>query len=144
MELKGLSTAVTGGASGLGLATARRIADAGGHVTLIDLPNSDGAAAAEELGATARFAPADVTDAEQFAAALDIADAQGGLRALVHCAGAGRRMRILDNDGKAGSARGLRVRHPAQPGRVVQRAARWAPSGWRVSTRSTVSAARSC
>ena len=103
MELKGLSTAVTGGASGLGLATARRIADAGGHVTLIDLPNSDGAAAAEELGATARFAPADVTDAEQFAAALDIADAQGGLRALVHCAGAGRRMRILDKDGKAGS-----------------------------------------
>ncbi|HEY5854030.1 MAG TPA: SDR family NAD(P)-dependent oxidoreductase [Aldersonia sp.] len=104
MELKGLSTAVTGGASGLGLATARRIVDAGGHVTLIDLPNSDGEAAAKELGATARFAPADVTDADQFAAALDVADAQGGLRALVHCAGAGRRMRILDKDGNAGSA----------------------------------------
>lgn len=103
MEIKGLSTAVTGGASGLGLATARRIIDAGGHVTLIDLPTSDGAAVADELGSSAAFAPADVTDPEQFAAALDVADANGGLRGLVHCAGAGRRMRILDKDGKAGS-----------------------------------------
>ncbi|MFW0796593.1 SDR family NAD(P)-dependent oxidoreductase [Gordonia sp. CPCC 205515] len=103
MELKGLSTAVTGGASGLGLATARRIIDAGGNVTIIDLPTSDGVAVAEELGAAASFAPADITDQEQFAAALDVADERGGLRALVHCAGAGRRMRILDKDGKAGS-----------------------------------------
>lgn len=49
MELKGISTAVTGGASGLGLATARRLVDAGAQVTLIDLPNSDGEAAAKEL-----------------------------------------------------------------------------------------------
>ncbi|MEP9414863.1 SDR family NAD(P)-dependent oxidoreductase [Gordonia sp. VNQ95] len=104
MELKGLSTAVTGGASGLGLATAQRIIDAGGQVTLIDLPTSDGAAVAESLGPAAAFAAADITDAEQFAAALDVADGRGGLRALVHCAGAGRRMRILDRDGKAGSA----------------------------------------
>ncbi|MGW5524298.1 SDR family NAD(P)-dependent oxidoreductase [Gordonia sp. NPDC003950] len=104
MELKGLSTAVTGGASGLGLATAQRIIDAGGQVTLIDLPTSDGAAVAESLGPAADFAAADITDAEQFAAALDVADDRGGLRALVHCAGAGRRMRILDRDGKAGSA----------------------------------------
>lgn len=103
MELKGLSTAVTGGASGLGLATARRIIDAGGNVTIIDLPASDGAAVAEELGAAAAFAPADITDQEQFAAALDVADDRGGLRALVHCAGAGRRMRILNKDGTAGS-----------------------------------------
>ncbi|MEP9392849.1 SDR family NAD(P)-dependent oxidoreductase [Gordonia sp. VNK1] len=104
MELKGLSTAVTGGASGLGLATAQRIIDAGGQVTLIDLPTSDGAAVAESLGPAAAFAAADITDAEQFAAALDVADNRGGLRALVHCAGAGRRMRILDREGKAGSA----------------------------------------
>ena len=103
MELEGTSTAVTGGASGLGLATARRLVDAGAQVTLIDLPNSDGEAAAKELGSAAQFAPADVTDSEQFAAALDVADDRGGLRGLVHCAGAGRRMRILDSDGKAGS-----------------------------------------
>ncbi|MCQ4122190.1 SDR family NAD(P)-dependent oxidoreductase [Rhodococcus tibetensis] len=103
MELKGISTAVTGGASGLGLATARRLVDAGAQVTLIDLPNSDGEATAKELGSAAQFAAADITDPEQFSAALDVADDRGGLRGIVHCAGAGRRMRILDNDGKAGS-----------------------------------------
>ena len=50
MELKGISTAITGGASGLGLATARRLLDAGAQVTLIDLPTSDGEAAAKESG----------------------------------------------------------------------------------------------
>ncbi|MYR06686.1 SDR family NAD(P)-dependent oxidoreductase [Gordonia sp. SID5947] len=103
MELKGQSFAITGGASGLGLATASRIVDAGGQVTLIDLPTSDGATVAEQLGSSAGFAPADVTDREQFAAALDVADERGGLRGLVHCAGAGRRLRLLDKEGKAGS-----------------------------------------
>ena len=103
MELKGLSVVVTGGASGLGLASARRIQAAGGIVTLIDLPSSNGAEVAEELGDGAVFAPADVTDPEQFAAALDVAHDRGGLRGIVHCAGAGRRMRVLDKDGKAGS-----------------------------------------
>lgn len=103
MDLKGLSVAVTGGASGLGLASARRVLDAGGTVTLIDLPTSDGAEVAKSLGADATFAPADVTDSEQFAAALDVAHERGGLRGVVHCAGAGRKMRILDKEGKAGS-----------------------------------------
>ncbi|MEV4633795.1 SDR family NAD(P)-dependent oxidoreductase [Rhodococcus coprophilus] len=103
MELKDLSVAVTGGASGLGLATARRVLAAGGTVTLIDLPSSDGADIATELGDGATFAPADVTDEEQFAAALDVAHERGGLRGVVHCAGAGRKMRILDKNGKAGS-----------------------------------------
>jgi len=103
MRLEGLTTAVTGGASGLGLATARRLLKEGGRVTLIDLPGSDGERVADELGENATFAAADVTDADQFAAALDVADAQGGLRGLVHCAGAGRKMRILDRDGNPGS-----------------------------------------
>lgn len=103
MELKDLSVAVTGGASGLGLATARRVLAAGGTVTLIDLPSSNGADVATELGDGATFAPADVTDEEQFAAALDVAHERGGLRGVVHCAGAGRKMRILDKNGKAGS-----------------------------------------
>ena len=70
---------------------------------MIDLPSSDGKQVAADLGAAAQFAPADVTDSEQFAEALDAAHERGGLRGVVHCAGAGRRMRILDKDGKAGS-----------------------------------------
>ncbi|CRK51373.1 putative enzyme [Rhodococcus sp. RD6.2] len=103
MELKGTSVAVTGGASGLGLATARRLVDAGALVTIVDLPTSDGTEVAKELGGPTEFVAADITDAEQFAAALDVADAKDGLRGVVHCAGAGRRMRILDKDGNAGS-----------------------------------------
>jgi len=103
MQLEGSVFAVTGGASGLGLATARRIVKAGGLVTLIDLPASDGEKAAAELGDEARFAPGDVTDEDAFAAALDAADAQGGLRGVVHCAGGSRRLRLLDKDGNPGS-----------------------------------------
>ena len=61
MDIAGASALVTGGASGLGLATARRLAAAGAHVTIIDLPSSSGAAVADDLGGT--FAAADVTDA---------------------------------------------------------------------------------
>lgn len=103
MQLSGLVTAVTGGASGLGLATAQRLVAAGGRVTIIDLPSSAGEQVAADLGDAARFAPADVTDSEQFAAALDAACADGPLRGLVHCAGAGRRVRVLDKDGEPGS-----------------------------------------
>ncbi|MGW0575347.1 SDR family NAD(P)-dependent oxidoreductase [Streptomyces sp. NPDC002920] len=103
-NLEGLTTAVTGGASGLGLATAHRLVKEGGFVTLIDLPASAGAQAAEELGERARFAPADITDPAALASAMDAADQQAdGLRGLVHCAGASRRMRVLDRDGGAGS-----------------------------------------
>ncbi|MER7083457.1 SDR family NAD(P)-dependent oxidoreductase, partial [Saccharopolyspora kobensis] len=56
MRLEGISAAVTGGASGLGLATARKLAGAGATVTIIDLPASPGAEVAAELGA--RFAAA--------------------------------------------------------------------------------------
>jgi NAD(P)-dependent dehydrogenase (short-subunit alcohol dehydrogenase family) len=103
MQLEGSAFAVTGGASGLGLATARRIVKAGGLVTLIDLPAAGGEEAAAELGDAARFAPGDVTDEDAFAAALDAADAQGGLRGVVHCAGASRRLRLLDKAGNPGS-----------------------------------------
>ncbi|SDF50354.1 NAD(P)-dependent dehydrogenase, short-chain alcohol dehydrogenase family [Blastococcus aurantiacus] len=103
MQLSGLTTAVTGGASGLGLATAQRLVAAGGQVTIIDLPSSAGEQVAADLGDAARFVAADVTDSEQFAAALDAAGESGPLRGLVHCAGAGRRLRVLDKDGEPGS-----------------------------------------
>jgi NAD(P)-dependent dehydrogenase (short-subunit alcohol dehydrogenase family) len=103
MRLEGSAFAITGGASGLGLASARRLVKAGAQVTLIDLPTSDGAQSAAELGPAARFVAGDVTDEDSFAAALDAADARECLRGVVHCAGASRRLRLVDKDGNPGS-----------------------------------------
>ncbi|KAA9108259.1 SDR family NAD(P)-dependent oxidoreductase [Microbacterium rhizomatis] len=97
MNLTGASALVTGGASGLGLATARRLAAAGAAVTIIDLPSSAGAAIADELGGT--FAPADVTDPEQVAAAVKIAAAAGPLRVVVNCAGIAPPAKVLGRNG---------------------------------------------
>jgi NAD(P)-dependent dehydrogenase (short-subunit alcohol dehydrogenase family) len=103
MKIEGISAVVTGGASGLGLATARRLVNQGAKVVLIDLPDSAGAQAAESLGPNARFAPADVTTEDSMQAALDVADSLGPLRVLVHCAGRGGPVRILDKEGNPGS-----------------------------------------
>lgn len=97
MDISGASALVTGGASGLGLATARRLAAAGAHVTVVDLPSSPGADIAAELGGT--FAPADVTDAEQVAAAAARASEAGPLRVVVNCAGIAPPAKVIDRDG---------------------------------------------
>jgi NAD(P)-dependent dehydrogenase (short-subunit alcohol dehydrogenase family) len=101
VEIQGVQALVTGGASGLGRATAERLAKAGAFVTVLDLPSSDGQAVAAELGG--RFAAADVTDAEQVEAAVKEASAEGPLRILVHCAGRGGPVRLVERDGAAGS-----------------------------------------
>ncbi|MDO7843164.1 SDR family NAD(P)-dependent oxidoreductase [Sphingomonas immobilis] len=103
MELQGNVTVVTGGAGGLGLATAERIVAGGGKVVLVDLPSSNGEQVAADLGDNARFAAADITDSGQFDAALDIAQQLGELRGMVHCAGRGATLRVLDRDGAPGS-----------------------------------------
>ncbi|MDQ1135488.1 NAD(P)-dependent dehydrogenase (short-subunit alcohol dehydrogenase family) [Microbacterium sp. SORGH_AS 1204] len=97
MDISGASALVTGGASGLGLATARRLAAAGAHVTVIDLPSSSGADIADQLGGS--FAAADVTDAEQVAAAAARAAEAGPLRVVVNCAGIAPPAKVLDRDG---------------------------------------------
>jgi NAD(P)-dependent dehydrogenase (short-subunit alcohol dehydrogenase family) len=97
MDITGASALVTGGASGLGLATARRLAAAGAAVTIIDLPTSAGPDAAAELGGT--FAAADVTSPEQVAAAVRTAAASGPLRVVVNCAGIAPPAKVLDRDG---------------------------------------------
>jgi NAD(P)-dependent dehydrogenase (short-subunit alcohol dehydrogenase family) len=99
MDITGASAIVTGGASGLGLATVERLLAAGASVTILDLPSSDGVAVAEKLGERARFAPADVTDEAAVAAALDVAVEQGPLRVAVNCAGTGDAIRILGKKG---------------------------------------------
>jgi NAD(P)-dependent dehydrogenase (short-subunit alcohol dehydrogenase family) len=92
---------VTGGASGLGLATVRRLHDAGAAVVLLDLPTSDGAEVAKELGDRAAFSPGDVTSPDDVEAALDAAIALAGEppRIVVNCAGIGNAARTAGKDG---------------------------------------------
>src|SRR5687768_17415719 len=97
MYLTDASALVTGGASGLGLATARRLAEAGAAVTIVDLPGSAGADIAGELGGS--FAAADVTDPDQVAAAVETAAATGPLRVVVNCAGIAPPAKVLDREG---------------------------------------------
>ena len=99
MEVRDTTALVTGGASGLGLATARRLVAAGARVVLADLPGSDGAAVAQTLGHGAVFVPADVTDEATMQAAIAAAEALGPLRVLVHCAGRDGSRRLVDRDG---------------------------------------------
>jgi NAD(P)-dependent dehydrogenase (short-subunit alcohol dehydrogenase family) len=103
VRIEGVSALVTGGASGLGLASARELVSRGATVVLADLAGSPGAEAAEELNrirdGAAWFVPADVTDPDAFGEALDAAEQRGPLRVLVHCAGrGGDRKRILGRD----------------------------------------------
>jgi NAD(P)-dependent dehydrogenase (short-subunit alcohol dehydrogenase family) len=103
MNVHGTSTMVTGGASGLGLATSRRLVDAGAHVVIADLPTSAGETVAAELGEHARFVAADVRSETDVAGALDAAEAAGPVRAVIHCAGRGGAVRLVEKDGSAGS-----------------------------------------
>ena len=97
MDISAAAALVTGGASGLGLATARRLADAGAAVTILDLPTSAGAEVAAGFGGT--FAAADVTSPDEVAAAVQIAAAAGPLRVVVNCAGIAPPAKVLDRDG---------------------------------------------
>ncbi|MEV7134521.1 SDR family NAD(P)-dependent oxidoreductase [Arthrobacter sp. NPDC093128] len=110
MDIKGTVALITGGASGLGAATAGRLFAAGASVVLVDLPSSRGEAAAAELNARAAelnvpaapsavFVPADVTSEDQVQAAVDAAVALGPLRIVVNCAGIATPGKVLGRDG---------------------------------------------
>ncbi|PAL21494.1 SDR family NAD(P)-dependent oxidoreductase [Sphingopyxis sp. GW247-27LB] len=101
MNVEGHAALVTGGASGLGRATAELLAKRGAKIVIVDLPQSAGQDVAKALGGV--FVPADVTDEAQMRTALDAADSLGALRAVVHCAGRGATLRVLDRDGMAAS-----------------------------------------
>ena len=96
MDIKDAVAIVTGGASGLGLATTKRLLDRGAHVVVLDITGED---VATGLGDRVRFAAADVTNPDAVTAALDIADGMGPLRVVVNCAGTGDAIRVLSRKG---------------------------------------------
>uniref|UniRef100_A0A8C3VX69 Hydroxysteroid 17-beta dehydrogenase 10 n=1 Tax=Catagonus wagneri TaxID=51154 RepID=A0A8C3VX69_9CETA len=86
--VKELVAVITGGASGLGLATARRLVEQGAAAVLLDLPSSDGETQAKKLGKSCAFAPADVTSEKDVQAALTLAKEKfGRVDVAVNCAG---------------------------------------------------------
>jgi NAD(P)-dependent dehydrogenase (short-subunit alcohol dehydrogenase family) len=104
MEIQGSGALVVGGASGLGEATARRLAEQGAALTIADVNAERGQQLADELGAG--FAPVDVRDEAQVKAAVEqAAHAEGGLRIAVTCAGTGWAQRIAGSKGP----------HPLEP-----------------------------
>lgn len=100
MELAGVAAIVTGGASGLGGATAARLAKAGAKVTIFDLNTELGSAHAQEVGGL--FLSVNVADEAQVRDAVAQAEAKHGTaRVLVNCAGIGTPAKVIDRDGKA-------------------------------------------
>ena len=100
MQVKDRGFIVTGSGSGLGAATARRLVAGGARVLLADLNAEGGAALAAELGASARFARTDVSDAASAEAALaEFRGAFGQLHGLINCAGVAPAEKVLGRDG---------------------------------------------
>jgi NAD(P)-dependent dehydrogenase (short-subunit alcohol dehydrogenase family) len=103
MEIEGITAVVTGGASGLGRASAERLVSMGAKVIIADLPASNGEAVAADIGGPTRFVPADVTSETDMESVFAAAEGTGPLRAVVHCAGRGGPLRIIDKEGRPGS-----------------------------------------
>src|SRR5690606_6780951 len=102
MQLDKATAIVSGGASGLGLATASKIIEAGGRAVLLDINEEQGARSASELGERARFVAADISSEEQVRAAVNTAvDFMGGVSLAVNCAGILLPARVLGRDGPA-------------------------------------------
>ena len=98
MDLNACSAIVTGGASGIGLSSARRLAALGARIVVLDMNAEKGEAAAKELGG--RFLETDVADPDQVQAGVEAALELGPLRALLNAAGIGSASRTVDREGK--------------------------------------------
>jgi len=99
MKIAGSVALVTGGASGLGEATVRKLVSQGGRAVIVDLNADRGKKLAAELGDAATYAQADVSNADEVQAAVDQATSMGTLRAAISCAGIGFGMRTIGKDG---------------------------------------------
>ena len=100
---KGMTAIVTGGVSGLGEATAISLLERGLNVVAIDLNDERGTAMEQKYQGQLRYVKADVSDEAQVAKAIAVAESFGNFRALVHCAGIGGPLRLIEKDGSAGS-----------------------------------------
>jgi len=109
MDITGSAAIVTGGASGLGAATAKALVDRGAAVTLLDLNADAGDAKAAELGGGTRFVQADVTDPDAVAEAVSLAAEDARLRIAVNCAGIGMGARTIGRDGTPADLEGFRT-----------------------------------
>jgi NAD(P)-dependent dehydrogenase (short-subunit alcohol dehydrogenase family) len=107
MDINGISAVVTGGASGLGEATARLLAERGARVVIADMQDEKGELVAKDIGGL--FAKTDVTDTDQVIAAIEAAKEMGPLRAVVNAAGVGWATRTIGKDGQYSSAHDLEV-----------------------------------
>jgi NAD(P)-dependent dehydrogenase (short-subunit alcohol dehydrogenase family) len=102
MKIAGSVAVITGGASGLGRATAERLLAGGARVALLDLPRSTGVDVARAMGPSALFAPCDVTSAEEVTTALETAVARhGAVHVLINCAGIGAAEKAYGKRGPA-------------------------------------------
>lgn len=100
MDISQAKAVISGGASGLGLATAERIIAAGGRVSLLDLNDEQGATSADALGDRASFYRTDVSDEARVQAAIaSAAESMGGITLAVNCAGIIGAARALGRDG---------------------------------------------
>ncbi|RME12288.1 MAG: SDR family NAD(P)-dependent oxidoreductase, partial [Ardenticatenia bacterium] len=101
MNVQGRTILITGGASGLGAATARRFVQEGANVVLLDMNSTAGEAMVAELGDRARFAKTDVTSEADVQAAIALAqEAFGGVHGLVNCAGIAIAERVLGRENR--------------------------------------------
>ena len=98
MDIAGAGAIVSGGASGLGEATVRRLVAAGADVTILDRNAEKGEALAKDLGGATKFVSADVTDADQVQEAVAIAGESSPLRIGVSCAGLGIAARVINKE----------------------------------------------
>ena len=96
MDIKGAVAVVTGGTSGLGLATTKRLLGAGAQVVALDLKGEEALA---DLGDRVQFAAGSVTDEAAVSAALDSAESLGPVRVVVNCAGVVNAVKTLSRDG---------------------------------------------
>jgi len=100
MILESAKALVSGGASGLGQAVAKRVADTGGHVAILDLDDEQGAATVAELGDRALFIKTDVSNERQIETAVAAATEKfGGITLAVSCAGILGAGRVLGREG---------------------------------------------
>jgi NAD(P)-dependent dehydrogenase (short-subunit alcohol dehydrogenase family) len=100
VEINGSTFLITGGGSGLGLATAQILAESGGNVALLDVNEATGKKSAEGIGKQAIFVKADVTDADSVAAAIAATkQAFGGIQGAINCAGIGSAKKTVAKDG---------------------------------------------